>query len=132
VKKVARQGWRLDWRVRLGVNEEEGRGLGCMGGNEAHLLAGRMKGKGRSWSPAGAYHMAKVQELCTNQEMDRWCYRPPLIGKQPLRSKGHTRRRRADPGEWLQASVPVLHGPAENAPWVKWLHRKIHPPYLLN
>jgi hypothetical protein len=28
----------LDWHVRLGVDEEEGRGLGCMEGNEAHLL----------------------------------------------------------------------------------------------
>jgi hypothetical protein len=38
----------------------------------------------------------------------------------------------ADPGEWVQASVPVLHGPAENAPWVEWLRQKIHPPYLPN
>jgi hypothetical protein len=132
VKKVAQQGWGLDWRVRLGIKEDEGRGLGCMEGNEAHLLAERMKGKGRSWSPAGAHHMAKVQELMTNDELDQWCYRPTPIGQESKRSQGRSSRRRTDPGEWLQASVPVLHGPAENAPWVEWLRQKIHPPHLPN
>jgi hypothetical protein len=132
VKKVAQQGWGLDWRVRLGIDEDEERGLGCMEGNEAHLLAERMKDKGRSWSPAGAYHMAKVQELRTNEEMDRWCYRPTFTEQGQRCSTANSRRRRADPGEWLQASVPVLHGPAENAPWVQWLQQKIHPPYLPN
>jgi hypothetical protein len=132
VRKVAQQGWGLDWRVRLGIDEEEGRGLGCMEGNEAHLLAERMKDKGRSWSPAGARHMAKVQELLTNDEIERWCYRPMPIGQESKRSQGRPTRRRTDPGQWLQASVPVLHGPAENAPWVEWLRQMIHPPHLPN
>ena len=61
VRKVAQEGWGLDWRVQLDVSEEETHGLGCMEGNQAHLLARRMKGKGRSWCPDGARHMAKVQ-----------------------------------------------------------------------
>ena len=132
VKKVAQQEWGPDWRVRLGVDEEEERGLGCMEGNEAHLLAERMKDKGRSCSPAGAYYMAKVQELLTNEEMEQWCYRSKSLGQAAKHSKNRSRRRRADHGEWLQASIPVLHGPAQNAPWVEWLRHKIHPPHLPN
>ena len=68
VEKVAQKKWGLDWRVRQGSTLEDARGLGCMEGNQAQLLAARMKSKGRSWSPKGAYHMAKVQELLTNHE----------------------------------------------------------------
>jgi hypothetical protein len=132
VKRVAREGWGLDWRVRLGVDGEKERGLGCIEGNQAHLLAVRMKGKGRSWSRAGAHHMAKVRELMANDEVKCWCYRPPPIEKQPRRQTRKSRSKRTDPGQWLQASVPVLHGPAENAPWVQCLRQKIHPPHLPN
>jgi hypothetical protein len=72
--------------------------------------------------------MAKVQELLTNEEMEQWCYRSKSLGQAAKHSKTRSRRRRADRGEWLQASVPVLHGPAENAPWVERLRHKIHPP----
>jgi hypothetical protein len=132
VNKVAQEGWGVDWRVQLGVDMEEGRGLGCMEGNQAQLLAARMKHKGRSWSPAGARHMAKVQELYANHELDDWCY--PKTENDTLQ-RHDTRRPRAlrtDPADWLQASVPALHGPAENAPWVQRLRRMIHQPYLPN
>ena len=132
VRKVAEEGWGLDWRTRLGIDREAGRGLGCMEGNEAHLLAERMKHKGRSWSPAGAHYMAKVQELVANEEMDRWCYRLPPRQPALKHTKGRSHRRQTDDGEWLQASVPALHGPAENAAWVEWPRHKIHPPHLPN
>ena len=132
MKKVARERWGLDWRVRLGVGAPEERGLGCIEGNQAHLLAVRMKGKGRSWSPAGAHHMAKVRELLANQEMDGWCYRSTHTKKPPRRPTRKPPPRRTDPGQWLQASLPALHGLAHNAPWVHRLRKKIHPPYLPN
>lgn len=132
VNKVAQEGWGVDWRVQLGVDMEEGRGLGCMEGNQAQLLAARMKHKGRSWSPAGARHMAKVQELYANHELDDWCY--PKTENDTLQTHDTRRPRalRTDPADWLQASVPALHGPAENAPWVQRLRRMIHQPYLPN
>lgn len=132
VKKVARERWGLDWRVRLGVAAQEARGLGCIEGNQAHLLAVRMKGKGRSWSPAGAHHMAKVRELLANQEMEGWCYRPTHIEKLPRRHTEKPPPRRSDPGQWLRASIPALHGPAHNAPWAQRLRQNIHPPHLPN
>jgi hypothetical protein len=132
VKKIAQQRWGLDWRVRLAVDTEGERGLGCIEGNQAHLLAVRMKGKGRSWSPAGAHHMAKVRELLANQEMEGWCYRPTHFEKLARRHTGKPRPRRSNPGHWLQATLPALHGSAQNAPWVQRLRQKIHPPYLPN
>jgi hypothetical protein len=72
--------------------------------------------------------MAKVQELLTNEAMEQWCYRSKPIEPTANHSKKRSRRR-ADQGEWLQASVPMLHGPAENAPWFEWLRHKIHPPH---
>jgi hypothetical protein len=130
VKRVAREGWGLDWRVRLGVNVEEERAMGCMEGNEAHLLAERMKGKGRSWSPAGAHHMAKARELVANEEMESWCYRQvPITKVQGWRTRKPCSQR-TDLSQWLQAPVPALHGPAENAPWVQRLRQLIHPPHL--
>lgn len=132
VNKVAREGWGLDWRLQLGVDMEEGRGLGCIEGNQAQLLAARMKHKGRSWSPAGAHHMAKVQELCANDEVDSWCYRKTGYDSPQRHDTRRSRAQHTDPGDWLQASVPALPGPAENAPWVQRLRRKIHPTYLPN
>jgi hypothetical protein len=132
VKKVARERWGLDWRVRLGGGAQEERGLGCIEGNQAHLLTERLKGKGRSWSPPGAHHMAKVLELLANGEMDAWCYRPTHIEKLPKRHSRKPRPRRSDPGQWLQASIPALHGPSQNAPWMQRLRQKLHPPDLPN
>jgi len=132
VKKIAQERWGLDWRVRLGIGAQEARGLGCIEGNQAHLLAVRMKGKGRSWSPAGAHHMAKVRELLANQELDGWCYRPTHIETLARHHTAKPRSRRSDPGQWLQASLPALHGSARNPPWVQRLRQKIHPPYLPN
>jgi hypothetical protein len=132
VNKVAQEGWGRDWRVQLGVDREAERGLGCMEGNLAQLLAARMKGKGRSWSPAGAYRMAKVQELCANDEVESWCYRQTINNRLQRDGPRRSRLRRTDPGQWLQASVPAFYGPAKNAPWVEWLRRKIHPTHLPN
>jgi hypothetical protein len=101
-------------------------------GSVGHLLSERMKGKGRSWSPAGVHHMVKVQELLVNEEIEHLCYRSKSIAQAAKHSKGKSGRRRTDGGEWLQDSVPALHGPAENAAWVERLRHKIHPPHLPN
>jgi hypothetical protein len=132
IDKVSQQGWGLDWRIRQGLSPEAARGLGCMEGNQAQLLAERMKGKGRSWCPHGAYHMAKVQELLTNGEIQRWCYRtqPPQPSQQ--RYPRHPRSAHSAPDQWLEAAVPALSGPAPNAPWVQCLRDLVHPPHLLN
>ena len=129
VSKVAQEGWGLDWRIRKKVTDDAARGLGCMEGNLAHLLAVRMKGKGRSWSPSGARNMAKVQELLANQEIHPWCFRQPERDALPQKQRIRTRPGSTDPGQFLQATIPALDGPFPNKPWVQWLRRRIH---LLN
>jgi hypothetical protein len=131
VNKVAQEGWGLDWRIRQNVTDDAARGLGCMEGNLAHLLAVRMKEKGRSWSPSGAHHMAKVRELLANQEVQRWCFRqaPREI---PRKHRIQTRPQATDPCQYLHASVPALQGPFPNKPWVQRLRQLIHPSHLLN
>lgn len=132
VSKVAQEGWGLDLRIRQKVTDDTARGLGCMEGNIAHLLAVRMKGKGCSWSPSGARHMAKVRELLANQEIQRWCFQqadsPEIHQKQRIR----TRPGNTEPGQFLQASVPSLYGPFPNRPWGICLRQLIHPSHLLN
>jgi len=132
VKKIVEEKWGLDWRVRHALPLEDSHGLGCMEGNQAQLLAARMKGKGRSWSPQGASHMAKVQELLTNGEVHRWCYRQKPIEKPRARHTRHPRSQRIAPDQWLHAAVPAFYGPSPNAPWVQYLRRLIHPQRLLN
>jgi hypothetical protein len=130
VHKVAQEGWGLDWRVRQQVVSDTARGLGGMEGNLAHVLAFRMKGKGLSWSPAGARHMAKVQELLANQEVQSWCYRQAPIEKPQKHRYRRPRSGNTDPTQSLQVSVPALYGPSANKPWVQQLHQRIHLPHL--
>lgn len=132
VEKVAQQKWGLDWRVRQGLTMEDAHALGGMEGNQAQLLAARMKGKGRSWSPEGAYHMAKVQELLANHEVHPWCYQQMHSQKPPPLPTRHPRSQPIASNQWLQASVPAFYGPFPNAPWVQYLRQLIHPSHLPN
>jgi len=102
----------VDWRHRVGEEEAQERGLGCMEGTLAHLLARRMKKKGRSWSRQGAQVMGKVQELVFHQELGLWCRRrspvpPRKAAAFPSRSRP---RRKGSDNTWLQAHLPALQG----------------------
>jgi hypothetical protein len=115
VEKVVTKNWGLDWRERQDKVPEEAAGLGCMEGNQAQWLAARMKGKGRSWSPQGAYHMAKVQELLANDDLQRWCYRQEHLERPRTRYRRKTYSHMTTPDQLLQAGVPAFHGPFPNA-----------------
>jgi hypothetical protein len=133
VTKVAQEEWGLDWRIRQQVPSATQRGLGSMEGNLAQLLAVRMKAKGRSWSPEGALHMAKVRELIANQELRSWCFRQSL-NQIPNRRRTYNRPspRATDPTQIIQVSVPLLYGPHSHKPWVQRLRQRIHRSHLLN
>lgn len=45
VEKVAQENWGRDWQVRHDLTLTDAHGLGCMEGDQAQLLAARMKGK---------------------------------------------------------------------------------------
>ncbi len=119
----------IDWRLRVDEAPPDERGLGCMEGNIAHLIADRMKAKGRSWSPQGAWAMAKVRELVSNGELSLWCHRTaatdiPLAQQARTRSR---RKQRQDPGDWLQASIPALQGRIPSDPTFLRLRQLISP-----
>ncbi len=120
------------WWRRLGLPEEEAmETLGHIESLVGAVVAQRMKGKRRHWSPRGAQHMAKVLQVVWNGEVKRWCGRssprsvmePPVI--RPARRA--VRRPRQDPGTWLRARVPFLHGPLPTQPSLLRLrHRLSH------
>jgi len=120
-----RQG--ADWRFQQGEAMNPSRGLGAMEGNNAHVIAQRMKGKGRSWSHRGALHMAKVRELIQNQEFHTW-YRTspsPSASPEPLIEKSTSRKQR-DATSWLRIDLPVLHSSDSQLDWVRNLRRHIN------
>lgn len=120
---AAQQG--QDWRSQLGLDSPSQRGLGTMEGNGAHLIADRMKDKGRSWSRRGARHMAKIQELIHNDQLETWCWRPAdITTPRPARTRNPSRRR--DTSTWLRAGVPALYGPHSQRPWAHRLRHQIH------
>jgi len=118
-----------DWRFQLHVDADDARGLGAMEGNNAHLIADRMKGKGRSWSRRGALRMAKVRELVLHQEHRPYC-RPakphPDAMKVSTQKTEQVRRHRRDTSSWLRADVPVLHSAASQQDWVRRLRLHIN------
>jgi len=127
---LQRQG--ADWRIERGEESVTLRGLGGMEGNNAHFIAQRMKGKGRSWSLRGAWHMAKVRELVQNRAFHTW-YRTP--NPPPASPEEHmlksTRRKPRDTASWLRVQVPILHSADSQQDWVRNLRRHING-YLLN
>ena len=108
-----------DWRTDLDRPDDAMRGLGSMEGNGAHIIADRMKGKGRSWSTLGALHMAKVKELVLNQEIRDWCWPATQSVSQPPAPPPPKSRKRRDTATWLWAKVPVLHGNHPQREWVR-------------
>ena len=107
-----------------------------MEGNEAQVLARRMKGKGMSWSIKGARNMAKVRELVANGEVGLWCKRNSQVERAERREEEKRKPRPFKKGNkhtaWLEAGVPALYGPCACEPWVKTLRTLIYPPHLLN
>lgn len=123
----------VDWRLRQELSPPQAPPLGCMEGNNAHLIADRMKGKGRSWSIHGALAMAKVQELVNNQELSAWCRRSavmPTSFAQPI-SHPSAHKQPQDTGNWLQGRIPALQGRIPSDPFLLCLQQRLRH-YLLN
>ncbi len=118
-----------DWRFQLNVDANAARALGAMEGNNAHLIADRMKGKGRSWSRRGALRMAKVRELVLNQEHRPYC-RPAKPSPDSMhvstQKTKQAQRHRRDTSSWLRADVPVLHSAESQQDWVRRLRLQIN------
>jgi len=97
--------------------------LGAIEGNVDKLVVRRLKGRGRSWSKAGAKAMLAI---CRHQsELREGAFKP--FRRQTTEKPSKTNSRRSDYSEWLQTSVPAFYYAHKNRPWAKVLRDRIHP-----
>jgi len=95
------------------------------------IIARRMKRHGARWSEKGADHLARLLAKKGNGELtevlkSEWKRKPEvikrLVGDQKV-IVGKNINGLTDPGAWLRATMPVLCGPSQNEPWVKYVMR---------
>jgi hypothetical protein len=97
--------------------------LGAIEGNVDKLVVRRLKGRGRSWSIAGAKAMLAI---CRHQsELREGAFKP--FRQQTTEKPSKPKSRKTDYGEWLQAGVPAFYYGHKNRPWAKILRDRIHP-----
>lgn len=109
---------------RLEVDGGGLRGLGAIEGNVDKLIADRMKKRGMSWTKRGADRMARLISLRERGDLNTWVKyqsKPRLIpSREKALPKGDQYQHR-DNAAWLSASLPALHGPHCDRPWVRIL-----------
>lgn len=112
-----------DYRLRLGLNEEEWRGLGTIEGNVDKLVVRRMKGRGMSWRTRGAKSMLAL--IRHRSELRHRAITPmpipPFKGPCPAPPRPKTKD-----ADYLRHAVPIIHSERENDPEVQWLKRRIN------
>ena len=125
VEKVIQEERGADWRIQVGAEMGDGRGMGTMEENGAQIPARRMKGKGMSRAERGADAMAKVRELLTNGELNQWCGRRVEVpcrthlspsGQRQGRSKVSGNGRKQAYRRYIAHMLPGLG----QRPFVRW------------
>lgn len=113
-------------------HSKAGARLGAIEGQVFHHIARRMKRHGAGWSKKGADHLARLLAKKANGELSevlkaKWKTRPDvikrLVGEKKPFIDADVLTGAKDHGEWLRATMPVLYGPAQSAPWVKYVMR---------
>ena len=106
--------------------------LGAIEGQVFHHIARRMKRHGAGWSEQGADHLARLLAKKANGELSealkaKWKTKPEvikrLVGEKKPFIDADVLIGAKDYGEWLRTTMPVLYGPAQSAPWVKYIMR---------
>jgi hypothetical protein len=114
---------------RLEVDGGGLRGLGAIEGNVDKLIADRMKKRGMSWTKRGADRMARLISLRERGDLNTWVKyqnKPrPIPSREKALPKGDQYQHR-DNAAWLSASLPALHGPHSDRPWVRILWALAH------
>ena len=97
--------------------------LGAIEGNVDKLVVHRMKGRGCSWRLPGVRAMLA---LCRNADQLRsyaYRYLPLQTSPRPYHT---TQVLDVQYSETTQGALPVFHGPHQNRPWARSLHRLIY------
>ncbi len=97
--------------------------LGAIEGNVDKLVVHRMKGRGCSWRLPGVRAMLA---LCRNADQLRSHAYRYLPLQTPPRTYHTTQVLDVQYSETTQGALPVFHGPHQNRPWVRSLHRLIY------
>jgi len=113
----------MDYRLRLGLNEEHWRGLGTIEGNVDKLVVRRMKGRGMSWRLQGAKSMLAL--IRHRSELRTRATKSPPVPSSKGRSPVPQRPKTKD-ADYLQKGVPVIHSKHENDLDIQWLKRRIN------
>jgi hypothetical protein len=105
------------------------RGLGAIEGNVDKLVANRMKKRGMSWTIKGAQRMTRLISLREMGELHSWITHKdkPRGSQSPKKKRSKEKPMRGkDAGAWLEVTLPALHGPHQNRPWVQVLRALAH------
>ncbi|MFH1594471.1 MAG: UPF0236 family protein [Candidatus Omnitrophota bacterium] len=103
------------------------KGAGAMESNVDKFIAHRFKKRGMSWSEKGALSLLKVRETISNGEWDSWWLegRDEKIEIRPEPLKQLTAKnfwkKEKNILPLIEVTIPALHGPDRNEPWVKIL-----------
>ena len=97
--------------------------LGAMEGNVDKLVVHRMKGRGCSWRLPGVRAMLALCRYADQLRSQAYCYLPLQTPPRTYRTKQALEVQYV---ETTQAAIPAFHGPYQNHPWVRQLHRLIH------
>ena len=114
---------------RLEVNGDGLRGLGAIEGNVDKLIADRMKKRGMSWTKRGANRMARLISLRETGKLSAWikCQsKPQHIASREKTTLKEAQYQDRNNGAWLSASLPALHDPHSDRPWVQVLWALAH------
>jgi len=97
--------------------------LGAIEGNVDKLVVHRMKGRGCCWRFRGARAMLA---LCQHKETLKDLALPYMPDEGSEAPRRQRKRSKPDRSNWLQAHMPIFHGPDQQKPWVREWHRYIH------
>jgi len=112
-----------------GLLDLEHRGVdlpACLGGIEGNvdkLVVHRMKGRGCSWRLRGLRAMLALCRNCDTLKQHSFRYLPVSV---PNKSFHRAWKLDVDYSEMLHKTMPILHGPDHDKPWVNTLRKIVH------
>ena len=97
--------------------------LGGIEGNVDKLVVHRMKGRGCSWRIRGLRAMLALCRNCDDLKNHSYRYLPLSI---PNKSIHRVQKLDVEYAEALYKTMPILHGPDQDKPWVNTLRKIVH------
>ena len=97
--------------------------LGGIEGNVDKLVVHRMKGRGCSWRIRGLRAMLALCRNCDDLKNHSYRYLPLSV---PGKSIHRVQKLDVEYAEALYKTMPILHGPDQDKPWVNTLRKIVH------